>query len=164
MTALVDARALWWTEPTKDCTDCEPGVVNDFPCACVGGWASPINHGTVDGWMYLTDRFVLLPAAVLGGLPVGYDKVLGLEPIRPQAMDAFAEWLNTPVILEPSDRAFARGLIDPLEQAGYRLRPLEGVKDAHGVCDEDLKVIGLAIPVRRNLVFDDSTYSRVVAA
>lgn len=159
---MVSARALWWS-PATAC-ECGPERFRDYPCSCEGGWAAPMTFGELDGVTYLTDGFVLLPVHALGGLPVGYDQVLAVGPMRPQAMDGFAMWLATRPVSEPSDRAFARSLIDPIEEAGFRLRPLEGVKDAHGICDDELQVIGLAIPVRRNLEFSDSKYSRLVDA
>ena len=116
------------------------------------GWEYPLHHGTIDGVTYITDQFLLLPVAQLGGLPVGYDKVLELRPIRPQAMDGFAMWMNATAVDEPSDRVFFTWLLDPVELAGFRVRPLTGVKDAHAICGDRLEVVGLVIPVGRNKV------------
>lgn len=138
---MVSARALWWDE---------------------ADWASPMHLGTIDGASYITDRHALLPVARIAGLPVGWEKKLGLKPIRPQALDGMAEWLNARVVPEASGRLFSLWLINPLEQAGFRIRPLEGVKDAHGICDPDLELVGLAIPLRSDNPPTDAARSAVL--
>lgn len=123
---MVSARALW--PKTAD-------------------WPSPLFYCTLDGAGYISDRYVMLPVARLGALPVGYGN--HLVPLPPQAEDGFAMWLTSTVLPDPSDRMFDGRIIDPLEAAGFKVRPLEGVKDAHGICDPDLELVGLAIPLRR---------------
>ena len=161
MTIMVDARALWWHEP-EVCDCASPD--EDFPCPhdTAGGWDYPMALGTIDGWTYITDRYVLLPVARIGGLPVGYAKELRLQPIPGQSLDGFAEWMAATVLPDPSPRLFSKWMVDPLEQAGFRIRPLDGVKDAHGICDPDLSLVGLVIPLRRALEAE-ATAARVVA-
>lgn len=122
---MVSARALWHPE-----TGSRPTQL--FSC-------------TVDGWDYITDRSILLPVARLAALPVGYGELL--VPLPPQAEAAFSDWLNATVRPDRSDRMFDRTIIDPLEEAGFLLRPLADVRNAHGICDPDVKLVGLAIPV-----------------
>lgn len=144
MTAMVSARALWWHEAG---------------CMCSGtpqaedGWVGTFHYGLVDGWGYLTDRVTFMPVARLGGLPVGYAN--GTIMLTPQAVDGLATWLNATVIDTRPTRVFASVVVDPLEQAGFLIRPLEGVREAHGVCDPDLKLIGLVMPMARAYVAEE---------
>lgn len=131
MTCMVDARSLWHD---------------------ADGWAKPLLLGTIDGAQYISDRYILLPVSRIGGLPVGWGSLL--TPLSGQAEDALAEWLTAGVLPDPSARVFAVDIIGPLEAAGFRLRPLEGVKDAHGICDPDLQLVGLATPLRRRMEAD----------
>jgi hypothetical protein len=102
----------------------------------------------IDGWQYMTDHYVLLPTARIDGLPVGYDNLL--MPLARQAAEGFGMWLSANVLPDPSDRVFERRRIDPLEEAGFKVRALDGVKDAHGICDYGhLDLVGLITPVRR---------------
>lgn len=126
MTPRVSARALWHPDEKAP-------------------WQQPLFSCTVDGWDYISDRFILIPVARLLALPLGYGNLL--VPLAPQAEAAFADWLNATVIPAQSDRLFAHNIIGPLEDAGFVLRPLVGVRNAHGICDPDLKLVGLAIPL-----------------
>lgn len=162
--AMVDARALWWA--AAEVCDCA-APDEDYQCMhdTTGGWVSPLSIGEIDGWGYITDRYVLLPISRLGGMPVGYGQKLGLEPVKPQALEGFAEWLNCRVDPGPSDRVFTRRLIDPIEAAGLLIRPLQSRVDVHGICEPDLQtLIGLITPLPRNLELDDNPHVRVVAA
>ena len=103
----------------------------------------------IDGWQYLTDRYVFLPTARLTELPVGYDQVLRLQSMPLQASEGFAEWMTATVLPAPSYRVFQPERIDPLEQAGFKVRELVGVKDVHGICD-GLEVVGLIAPIMRS--------------
>lgn len=129
---MVSARDLWWSEPEHD----------------AGGWAN-IMFTEIDGWQYLTDRYVFLPTARLTELPVGYDQVLHLQPLPRQATEGLAEWMSASVLPAPSYRQFHLDRLDPLEQAGFRIRELVGVKDVHGICD-GLEVVGLISPIMRS--------------
>lgn len=136
MTTMVSARALWHP-------------------ADKSSWPAQMFSCTIDGWDYISDRFMLLPVARLGELPVGYDELL--VPLPPQAEAQFAEWMNATVIPAPSNRMFDRAIIDPLEAAGFLLRPLVGVKNAHGICEDlDLALVGLAIPVHAAVTSGES--------
>lgn len=157
----VSAKDLWWHEPV-DCT-CPDDALEFCTHDVEGGWVSPMYMGTIDGAGYITDQYSLLPIARVGELPVGYGHVLNLRPVPGQALEGFAEWLTATVIPDASTRLFANWLIDPLEEAGFRIRPLEGVKDTHGICDPDLALVGLVIPVRRALEADATTTSRVAS-
>lgn len=138
----VSAKALWWGDDA---------------------WAAPMYLGEIDGWGYITDQFSLLPVARLAELPVGYGHVLNLKPLPLQALEGFGLWLTATVLHCPSQRLFAGRVIDPLEKAGFVVRPLEGVKDAHGVCDPDMSLVGLVIPVRRSAEVDAAKGARVAA-
>lgn len=152
MSALVSARALWWRE-AEECH-----CVEEFADQCTHtqttGWVSPLWIGEINGWTYLTDRVVFLPVSLIGGLPVGYATEWSLIPLPPQAVDGLATWLQATVNPEPSSRLFAAPVIDPLEQVGYRIRRLEGIREAHGICDPDLKLVGLVMPMARGFVVD----------
>lgn len=103
----------------------------------------------IDGWTYLTDQYVMLPVSRLTELPVGYDQVLRLTPVPAQGADGMAEWMTTDAIPERPERYFSTRLIDPLEQAGFLIRPLNGVKNAHAICVPGLTVVGLLVAVPR---------------
>lgn len=142
-TRMVSARALWWTEP-EVCTCANPE--EDWCTHDEGGWPRLLG-GSVDGVNYITDRYVILPVERLAELPVGYGNLL--EKLGRQSEDGLAEWLGAKVLRDPSDRVFAVDIINPLEAAGFLVRPLDGVKETHGICDPDLQLVGLAAPVRR---------------
>lgn len=153
----VSAKALWWSAP--EVCDCPSGwdeLALDLACPHDSGGWQDILFTEINGWQYLTNRFVLLPTARLAELPVGYDQVLGLSPLSGQAADGLAEWLTGEVLLFPPDRLFYEGSIDPLEKAGFLIRALAGVKDAHAICDEDLTVVGLvsAVPRKQEGMYD----------
>lgn len=141
MTAMVSARALWW---------------HDAGCLCSGvpqpkaGWVEPLHLGEINGWSYLTDRVTFLPIARIGGLPVGYATTWAIVPLAPQAVEGLAMWLNATVVDEVPDRVFASVVVDPLEEAGFVIRRLQGVREAHGICDPDLSLVGLVMPMARS--------------
>lgn len=150
---MVSARALWW---------------HQAGCLCSGkpqaaeGWVGPFHSGIVDGWAYLTDRVTFMPVARLGGLPVGWGN--DTIPLTPQAEDGLAVWLNATVIDSRPTRVFASVVVDPLEQAGFLIRPLEGVREAHGICDPDLSLVGLVMPMHRAYVAEEpKPLARVVS-
>lgn len=138
---MVDARALWW---------------HPAGCMCSGvpqpreGWVGPLHIGEINGWTYLTDRVTFLPIARIGELPVGYATQWTIVPLAPQSVDGLATWLNARVIDEVPTRVFATAVVDPLEQAGFLIRPLERTRDAHGICDPDGTVVGLVMPMKRS--------------
>lgn len=138
----VDARALWWHGPEL-CT-CPEGTWERCIHDTTGGWAYPIVTATIDGAKYITDRQTLLPVDRIHG----WKTIEGpLAEVRAQTRDGLAEWLTATPLPDPSDRVFDRSVIDPLEHAGFLLRPLEGVDKAHGICDPDLRLVGLTSPV-----------------
>lgn len=158
----VSAKALWWDAP-EACTCVAPN--EDYPCPhdTLGGWPASLWIGEIEGVHHLTDRYVLLPVPRLTGLPASSD--LGLQPLGHQALDGFAEMLTaSPVPATSSPRLFARPLIDPLEQAGFKIRELVGVKDVHGICDPDMTVVGLIIPLARRLEDGDVRNTHRVAS
>lgn len=126
MTLMVDARAMQWAERRSTLYSLE-----------------------IDGWQYLTDHYVMLPTARVGGLPVGYGNLL--MPLARQAEEGLAMWLSANVLPEPSTRVFERIRIDPVEGAGFKVRPLERVREAHGICDPQLRLVGLIVPLRRRM-------------
>lgn len=138
---MVDARALWWHPEGCLCS----GVPQ--PSA---GWVGPLLIGEINGWTYLTDRVTFVPVARIGGLPVGYATQWTIVPLPPQALEGLATWLNATVIDEVPTRVFASVVVDPLEQAGFLIRPLDRIKDAHGICDPDLNLVGLVMPMARS--------------
>lgn len=160
MTGLLDATDLWWKTP-EVCTCACPD--EDFSCPhdTTGGWPVPLLSFDIDGALYITNRFDLLPASHLGGLPVGYGSLL--TPLGGQAVDGFITWLQARPIPEPSDRVFDRRRLDLFEKAGYLIRPLEGVADAHGICTPELEVIGLTVPIREYRVDEAGDTARVVS-
>jgi hypothetical protein len=154
-TCMVSARELWWQEPgVCTCSSPDDGCPNDWCPVDEGGW--PMLLGAlIDGTSYITDRQVLLPVERLAALPVGYGNLLTKLPR--QAEDGLAEWLRATVLPGPSDVLFARGLVDLLEAAGFLLRPLEGVRRTHGICDPDLRLVGLAAPFWTADLDEDAT-------
>lgn len=148
----VSAKALWWREP-EVCT-CPPEEWYEpveLPCPhdTRGGWPRDVMFTEIDGWQYLTDRYVFLPAIRLTELPVGYDQVLRLQPMPRQASEGSAEWMTASVLPASSYRQFHPQRLDPLEQAGFKIRGLVGVKDVHGICD-GIEVVGLISPIVRS--------------
>lgn len=140
-TTMVSARALW------------PKTVDV-------SWPAPMFYCTIDGAGYISDRSTLMPVARLAALPVGWGNLM--MPLPPQAEDGFAMWLASTVLPGPSDRLFARAIVDPLEAAGFLLRPLDGVRNAHGICDPTGELVGLAMPMHAAVV-GDSTEPRKAA-
>jgi hypothetical protein len=104
----------------------------------------------IDGWQYLTDRYVFLPTAMLTELPVGYDQVLNLQPMPRQASEGLIEWMTLTPAAERGDAVFRAGLLDVLEGAGLLVRPLPLKSRVHAICEPDMCVVGLAMPVRRD--------------
>lgn len=122
---MVDARALGWRSLLA---------------------ADGLFSVEIDGWEFLTDHYVLMPTARISGLSIGYGE--HLMPMRPQAADGFAMWLQATVLPAASDRVFKVAHIRPLEEAGFTVRPLDGVKDAHGICSGE-QLVGLITPLPR---------------
>ncbi|WBQ02993.1 hypothetical protein [Kribbella sp. CA-293567] len=115
------------------------------------GWRILLANGglssvEIDGEEYLLDPVVLMQASRIGGLPVGYGN--HLFPTIQQAADGFAMWLQATVLPTPSDRVFKVDYLSLLEEAGFTVRPLEGVRNAHGICD-GLQMVGLINPLPR---------------
>jgi hypothetical protein len=143
---MVSALALWWFEG-DDC-DCanpeEDWCTHEEP-----GWSLSMFSFTIDGVRYLTDRHIALRADRI----TGAEELEQIREMQPgQSLDGFAEWLTTATVApERSDRVFARDVVEPLEAAGFLLRPLEGAKP-HGICDPDLRLVGLAMPLRPEAV------------
>lgn len=155
--SMVSAKALWWNAP--EVCDCA-APDEDFQCPhdTTGGWSSdvtPMACGEINGWLYLTDRFVLLPISRLSHLPVGYSEVLNLRPLGQRHLDGFTEVMAGHVTAEPSDRVFLQHLLDPIEEAGLKVRPIVHVKEIHAVCDPDLSVVGLLQPLRSAIEHGD---------
>lgn len=151
---MVSAKAMWWNEP-ETCPSDDHGRL----CACeVGGWVRPgdvMLCGEINGWLYISDRWVLLPVSRLGHLPVGYGTLFGLRPLGQQNLDGFAEVMARHVSSAPSDEVFLEYLLDPIEQAGLLVRPLAQTRAIHAVCDPDLSVVGLLQPLKRGLDHGD---------
>lgn len=149
--SMVSAKAMWWTEPVV-CS--RPDDESGCYCDTEGGWCSDYTRmlcGEINGWLFITDRFVLLPVSRLGELPVGYSKVLGLQPLSQRHLDGFADLMGSHVTAAPSDRMFLQHLLDPIEKAGLIVRPIVHVKEIHAVCDPDLSVVGLLQPLKRGI-------------
>lgn len=143
MAITVDAGALWHTAPVEWC-GCDGDDFDWCIHDTIGGWAYPMMKATIDGTLFITDRHVLLPADRV----LGWDRIdHPLIELRPQASDGLAEWLTATVLPDASDRVFYRKFIDALEQAGFLIRPLEGLMATHGICDPDLRLVGVVSPV-----------------
>ncbi|HEY9410299.1 MAG TPA: hypothetical protein VIP77_12020 [Jiangellaceae bacterium] len=146
----VSAKALWWSEP-KVCDCVAPNEDFECPHDTTGSWpAGEMYVGDIDGRQFITDRYVCLPVERLTQLPVGYGRELNLRPLPRQAAEGFAEWMTAAVLPAPSYRLFQPERIDPLEAAGFKVRELVGVKDAHAICDHGLEVAGLITPIMRS--------------
>jgi hypothetical protein len=150
----LDARTLWWHD-ARECT-C-PAPDEDWPCDCEPneGWYYPLFHVAVASTPFITDRFVAFPAHLLENAPPA-GALLTMDPDGP-ASKLLAQWMSTPFIPHVSERRFRAEILDPIEAAGLRVRPLDGVKaqkgqhgDTHGVCDPEMnwRVIGLVAPIK----------------
>lgn len=156
--SMVSAKALWWREP--EACGCPESALRQCACDVDGGWESDYQRmlcGEINGWLYISDRFLLLPVSRLSHLPVGYSKVLNLQPLSQRQLDGFADVMAGHVTAAPSDRVFLQHLLDPIEQAGLVVRPIMHVKEIHAVCDPDLSVVGLLQPLRRGIEHGDGT-------
>lgn len=155
--SMVSAKAMWWNEPVP-CSCPDDGSF--CTCDVEGGWCSDYTRmlcGEINGWLYISDRFVLLPVSRLSHLPVGYSKVLNLQPLSQRQLDGFADVMASYVTADRSDRVFLQHLLDPIEQAGLVVRPIVHVKEIHAVCDPDLSVVGLLQPLRQGIEHGDGT-------
>lgn len=143
----LDAKALWWHD-AEPCT-CDPD--QDY------GW-DDCDHRTEAGWAhlrlvpvgttpYITDGFIAFPAHLLDNPPPA-DDLTELEPDS-QYSQRLTEYLACDGRLHPSTRWFTYELLDIVETAGYRVRPLRTMAHVHGICDpdQDWRVVGVATPI-----------------
>lgn len=123
--SMVSATDLWWDGTA---------------------WPSRMLIGAIDGWQFLTNQVVFMPVARLA-LPVGYATTMNLEPLTMQALEGLAEWMALTPRQEPSTALFRNEVIDPLEAAGFLVRELPVKRRPHAVCDPDMSVVGLVMPI-----------------
>lgn len=146
----VSAKALWWDEVD-------------------GGWDPRLTFftGQFAGDRLVTDRHLAVKVPWLSDwLDLPSVTSAGLHSAAEFQM---ADWLEADALASVvPERLFPSYLLDPLEQAGLRVRPLEGVSArVFGVCDpsESWRVVGLIQPLATGLVVEDDRSScRWVAA
>lgn len=146
----VSAKALWWDE------------VDD-------GWDPRLTFfsGQFAGDRLVTDRHLAVKVAWLSDwLDLPSMVKAGLHSAAEFQM---ADWLEAePYVSVVPERLFSSYLLDPLEQAGLRVRPLHDVSArVFGVCDpsESWHVVGLINALAEGLgVEDDRASCRWVAA
>lgn len=144
----VSARALWWDE------------VDD-------GWDPGLTFfsGQFAGDRLVTDRTLALRVSWL----TDWDGLPSLSGNMHSAAEfQMADWLEAePYVSVVPERLFPSYLLDPLEQAGLRVRPLHDVSArVFGVCDptESWHVVGLVHALTEGLGIEDGRSCRWVAA
>lgn len=145
----VSAKALWWDEVDDDW---DPGLT--------------FQMGVSAGDRLVTDRHLMLRSRWLSDVD-GLPSMTG--NLHSAAEFQLAEWLEAePYTVVIPERLFPSYLLDPLERAGLRVRPLHGISArVFGVCDpsESWAVVGLIQPLAAGLgVEDDRASCRWVAA
>jgi hypothetical protein len=139
MTALaaVSARDLWWQAP--EVCNC-PAPNEDFECfhdttggyypfsGYVGGFSSFEHAGTT----YITDGYVALPKDRFTGLD---EMDRDINPLSDRLAASLAGQLDGVVEAGSPTRWFREPFITVLETAGFRIRPLAGVRIIHAICD-----------------------------
>lgn len=149
----LDAKTLWWHD-AEECT-CDTSK-DHWMETChhqtEASWAYPLNHVAVGTTPFITDRFLAFPAHLLDNAPPA-DRLLTMENDGP-ASKLLGTYLSAPPLPDASLRWFRPELIDPVEAAGFTVRPLGGQADTHGVCDpdQDGRVVGLIMPIRATAV------------
>ncbi len=147
----VSAKALWWYKAECFCLEHEArGCAREDECA--GSWFDDLAFfsGEYAGDRLITDRHLALRVAYLTGLE---EVPAIIRPLHSAAEAGMGDWLTAdPQVAVVPDRLFATYLLDPLEAAGFRVRPLDRVKDVHGVCvpTESWQVVGLLSAVPRS--------------
>lgn len=142
----VSAKSLWWYGPEK--CFC-PGDDSRMTCArlddCMGRWFDDLAFfsGEYAGDRLITDGHLALRVNRITGLE---DVPASIRQLHSAAEASMDDWLQCdPLVAVIPDRLFPNHLLDPLEQAGFRVRPLDRVKNVHGVCvpDESWRIVGL---------------------
>lgn len=145
----VSAKALWWDEVD-------------------GEWDPRLTFqsGAFAGDRIVTDRHLAVRARWLSDV----DDLPSMTGVMHSAAEfQLADWLEAePFTVVIPERLFPSYLLDPVEQAGLRVRPLHGVSArVFGVCDpsESWHVVGLIQPLAAGLgVEDDRSSCRWVSA
>lgn len=149
----VSAKALWWYDAEQCfCVRSEDRMSCAREDQRTGSWYDDLAFfsGEYAGDRLITDRHLALRVAYITGLE---EVPAEIRPLHSAAEAGMADWLACdPEVAVIPDRLFFTHLLDPLEAAGFRIRPLERVKDVHGVCVPGLSwhVVGLLSAVPRS--------------
>lgn len=144
----LDCRTLWWREAQPCMCSQDPGVtVDDEDCdhdPAPAGWR-PVWRGSLrpDGRFLVTDSRLAMyvdQLQVCDDMPVP-------ELLPRDKLVRLAMLLTLCPVDRRSDHVFRPGYLDPLEQAGYVVRPLFGATYAHGVLADDGRAAGLLMPI-----------------
>lgn len=128
MTTYISTRALWW-EAAEFC-DCDDFRDYDCPHNKVAGWVFPLNRITLPNHTLLTDRYIALSIHVLAE----EDDVKCLDlHLPPEQLGKITAWMTGQPLPNPSPTLFQPRLLNPIEAAGYRVRPLAGQPRIHAV-------------------------------
>jgi hypothetical protein len=143
--AGLSCRTLWHRDP--DVCDCPGGMDPDWYYEnCEhreGGWL-PTWRGSLrpTGRFLVTGSHLALYVDQLGNC----DDMPKPELLDRERMRRLAGMLALCPVDQPSEKLFQSAYLDPLEAAGYLIRPLYGAKFAHGVL-RDGRVVGVLMPV-----------------
>lgn len=161
----VSARDLWWYR--EETCHCAAGEIRSA-CArvdqCTGAWFDDLSFfsGEFAGDRLLTDGHL---AIRLTYVTEWQNVPTSIRQLHSAAEISLEEWLTAdPLVAVVPDRLFAAHLLDPLEKAGFRVRPLDRVSNVHGVCvpDRGWHVAGLLNPLPRSA--EPSESARAVTA
>lgn len=140
----IKARDLWWIEG-HSCT-CDLTWDDPEQCVCETDRWPPLYRAVLrgSGRVVVTDKYVALLVAHIDNptqLPTP-----ALMPER--AMLRTVSILTAVPLPDVPQKWFATRSVDVLEKAGYRIRALDGERDAHGIVDTGGRVVGAIMPIR----------------
>lgn len=160
----VSARELWWYRREG----CHCGRSRPADCSlrdeCSGYWFDDLSFfsGEFAGDRLLTDGHLAIRVPYV----TEWQNVpTSIRQLHSAAEISLGEWLVAdPMVAVVPERLFAAHLLDPLEKAGFRVRPLDRVSNVHGVCVPELgwRVAGLLNPLPR--AAEPSESARAVTA